>query len=143
MGDIEYTDLTDISADERIEKLLNRFGQTISDLPKPSFTDFAYSYKHRQNARKAAYRFDYDEDGEFNKSSVDDYICHLADVIDRMESALENAARYANCISCEELYEPCHGCCTLGNNNYRMADELLVGGEIRSKSNMYKVKKGE
>ena len=45
-----------MTADERIEKLLNRFGQTISNLPKPDERKRHYTYRLRtkQNLDKAA-----------------------------------------------------------------------------------------
>ena len=65
-----------MTADERIEALLNRAGQTISDLPGP----LGYTAKQEAAAMEAAADFGGD----------DVLILHLTDVIDRMETALEN-----------------------------------------------------
>lgn len=65
-----------MTADERIEKLMNRAGQTISDLPGP----LGYTAKQEAAAMEAA--------AEFGGDDV--LILHLTDVIDRMETALEN-----------------------------------------------------
>lgn len=78
-----------MTADERIEKLLNEFGQTISDLPKPKEKDNAYSASSLIDARETAR--DWCGNFMYITNASDDYICHLADVIDRMEWALSNA----------------------------------------------------
>lgn len=70
-----------MTADERLEALLNRAGQTISDLPK------RYEQEHRNTAFDAADKFG----GSLAMTqNFEDYILHLTDVIDRMETALEN-----------------------------------------------------
>lgn len=79
--------------DERLEALLNRAGQTIEDLP----------YSYRLDADKArcvsnvACRWFINEDSPdgvnlLNLVSIPlfQYILHMTDVIDRMETALEN-----------------------------------------------------
>lgn len=78
-----------MTADERIENLLNEFGQTISDLPKPQTADYAYTRFPLWKALTTAIEWH----GRTNSGSLDteDYICHLVDVIDRMELALERA----------------------------------------------------
>ena len=85
-----------MTADERIEKLLNRFGQTISDLTQPNEGNkCCYSFEDRLAAEK--------ESCKWHNGWADhrDYICHLADVIDRMETALETAALAIDCGQCE------------------------------------------
>lgn len=66
-----------MTPDERLEKLLNRAGQTISDLPSP----IDYNIEQEELAMEAAADFG---------SGLETYILHLTDVIDRMETALEN-----------------------------------------------------
>ena len=83
-----------MTADERIERLLNRFGQTIEDLPK------RYSATSQASARKEAAKFDLQTRRVVSISPESSYICHLADVIDRMEAALETALRIMPCFSC-------------------------------------------
>lgn len=113
-----------MTADERIEKLLNRFGQTISDLPKPeeSKKHYTYGWYTKQNLDKAARKWD-GIDNYFSWDVVGDYACHLCDVIDRMEIALETAAKWADCGTCEiEHTEECSG----GTEcNYRIYDRFL------------------
>ena len=77
-----------MTPDERIEKLLNRAGQTISDLPKPSAVVYEYPKDMRRYIPDVAARWH----GRLNYGSCDleDYILHLTDIIDRMETALEN-----------------------------------------------------
>ena len=92
-----------MTADERIEKLLNRFGQTISDLPKASEEKgHAYDCAHRISANTAAREW-----GHMARPMSDDYICHLCDVIDRMEAALETAARWGDCFVCSGFGRDC------------------------------------
>ena len=78
-----------MTADERIERLLNRFGQTISDLQKPDERKrhYTYSLGKKQNLDKAAKKWDR-SDNSFSWDVVADYACHLCDVIDRLESRL-------------------------------------------------------
>ena len=84
-----------MNADERIEKLLNEFGQTISDLPEADGLHHVYESKHRQEAEKSVYKWHkfsgtYTEIVDVVEMNAS-YICHLADVIDRMERALSNS----------------------------------------------------
>lgn len=74
-----------MTADERLEKLLNKAGQTISDLPK------AYTKEAEREAVDASYVWA-GEDGECFITPID-YILHLTDVIDRLEWALDNVTR--------------------------------------------------
>lgn len=66
-----------MTPDERLEKLLNRAGQTISDLPSP----IDYNIEQEELAMEAAADFG---------GGLEAYILHLTDVIDRLEQALEN-----------------------------------------------------
>lgn len=93
---------TEMTADERIEKLLNRFGQTISDLPKTTLEGHAYDFQHRINANTAAREW-----GHMARPMSDDYICHLCDVIDRLEIALETAIRLIPCEKCIDSEDYC------------------------------------
>ena len=125
-----------MTADERIEKLLNRFGQTISDLPKSADNDWStpvYESRHLISAKKAALVFMMDEWQDADavpeiryevEECLLDYICHLADVIDKLEIALETAAKWADCGTCEiEHTEECGG----GTEcNYRIYDRFLL-----------------
>ena len=96
-----------MTADERIEKLLNRFGQTISDLPKGR--DYIHNDELWVHLKKTeAQAFDWlnaELLGEFDFFGLRAYICHLADVIDRMETALETALRCTKCSHCVHFYE--------------------------------------
>lgn len=91
-----------MTADERIEDLLNSFGQTINDLPKaPYMYPKRYAYSHEQMDRA------YEDAWRWHRTSIkgmrycEDYICHLIDMIGRMEDALETARRLVGCITCE------------------------------------------
>lgn len=122
---VKYIDLTDESPDERIEKLLNRFGQTISDLPQSyNGWDYGYSYDARKLAKETSYKWG------ASANKVDhqaDYICHLSDVINRMEAALETATRWASCDLCVHVKE-CDTWDQLRNcERYRLRDIYLEG----------------
>lgn len=69
-----------MTCDERLEKLLNRAGQTISDLP----SSIEYSIEQEEAAMEAAADFG---------AGLEAYILHLTDVIDRMEWALDKTVR--------------------------------------------------
>lgn len=87
------------STDKRIEELLNRAGQTISDLPRKQGESVSepYSGGDCQKANGTAWRWylnidtDMDDyDSTRSKMVLKMYILHLTDVIDRLESALDN-----------------------------------------------------
>lgn len=111
-----------MTADERIEKLLNRFGQTISDLPKAN--DYKYNRKLIKpiiSAEKCVDDwYDPDHSYDFYQYAYPAYICHLADIIDRMEIALETAAKCTSCIPCVNCYDYCNGSC-----DFRIDDKYL------------------
>lgn len=98
-----------MTADERIERLLNRFGQTISDLPKPEESNkyYTYSWHTKQNLHKAARKWDGIDNNHFSWDVVGDYACHLCDVIDRLEIALETAIRLIPCEKCIDSEDYC------------------------------------
>ncbi|MBR1708805.1 MAG: hypothetical protein IJ719_08260 [Clostridia bacterium] len=125
-----------MTADERIEKLVNRFGQTISDLPKSE--DYAYgpvyNEHHQSMAKKEAHIFSLDEWKEYeglmavhnDEKIILDYICHLCDVIDRMEAALETATLWADCTACENMSAVFGDHC-ICDEDFSTADRLLEG----------------
>ena len=87
-----------MTCDERIEELLNRAGQTISDLPTKGFVQSEpYPLSALPEANGAAWNWylniggDLDDwDSTRSKMVLKLYILHLTDIIDRMETALEN-----------------------------------------------------
>ena len=72
------------SCDKRLEELLNRAGQTISDLPK------SYPYGQIGDAFNTAHIWN---GWRGNASAYGAYILHLTDIIDRMEWALDKTLR--------------------------------------------------
>lgn len=85
--------------DEHVEKTLNRFGQTITDLPK-SKNDYSNVYEDEKLllAKKEAMGFVmdewrlYDEKPEISsivEMILCDYICHQSDVIERLLEVLK------------------------------------------------------
>ena len=126
-----------MTADERIERLVNRFGQTISDLPKSE--DYAYgpvyNEHHQSMAKKEAHIFSLDEWKNYeglmavhnDEKIILDYICHLCDVIDRMETDLETAVRCIDCQNCENwTEEDCEPCGQGLEERFRVSDECLL-----------------
>ena len=133
-----------MTPDERIEALLNRAGQTISDLPQ-SFAGGpeAYGEDARKNALCAAWSWylpavisagdavDFMQNRR-NETVMAQYILHLTDVIDRIETALENVCGERDYLcdrsGCEfcayERFDgdkmPCRGC-TVTKNLYEFA----------------------
>lgn len=82
-----------MTCDERLEKLLNKAGQTISDLPKGNRNEGAYPGK-KVNAMQAVCQFDRMLDvSDIGTLNCLDYILHLTDVIDRLEWALDKTVR--------------------------------------------------
>ena len=130
-----------MDANERIEKLLNRFGQTISDLPTPADHSYgpAYDTPHHAMAKKEACIFIMDEwkddegvmEVEDGEKALLDYICHLADVIDRMETALETAVRCAGCLRCTKYRDNWFGRCNPpANCDFQMQEYVLLDDEV-------------
>ena len=119
-----------MTADERIEKLLNRFGQTISDLPKVN--DYKYNRSLIRSIISAEKSVDewYDPDHsyDFYQYAYPAYICHLADIIDRMEIALETAVRCTDCGTCE--FERTGECSGIIECNYRICDGCLMDSDV-------------
>jgi len=111
-----------MTADERINRLLSRFGQTISNLPKPDERKrhYTYSLGTKYNLDKAAKKWD-KSDNSFSWDVVGDYACHLCDVIDRMEIALETAVKCAPCHTCANI-KYCDGSSC---DDFRIEDEHL------------------
>lgn len=90
-----------MTADERLEALLNRAGQTISDLPKKGMeVSEPYPLDACPKANGAAWDWylnigsDMDDyDSTRTKLVLKQYILHLTDIIDRMEWALDKTIR--------------------------------------------------
>ena len=95
----------EMTSPEKIEELLNRFGQTISDLPKAQTADYAYSKKDIGKAYGIATEWH----GRYNSGSLDtgDFICHQSDVIERLLAALETAEKVASCDYCKKHEDKC------------------------------------
>lgn len=90
------------SCDKRLEELLNRAGQTISDLPKKEGTEASepYPLSALPKANGAAWNWYLnigadmeDYDSTRSKMVLKLYILHLTDIIDRMEWALDKTLR--------------------------------------------------
>jgi len=71
-----------MSADERIQALLDKCGQTMEDLPQ------SYDFEKCQLCRNQAGDWAHNHHNE--QAPLTQYACHMADLIDRMETALIN-----------------------------------------------------
>lgn len=81
-----------MTADERIENLLQAYGQTISDLPTANDCKRQHRHIPHMNAAMDAAVDWYDPDSEEEYFyAMEAYVCHLSEIIDRMEWALSNA----------------------------------------------------
>lgn len=103
------------SCDKRLEELLNRAGQTISDLPTKGFAQSEpYPLSALPKANGTAWNWylgigaDMDAyDSTRSKMILKLYILHLTDIIDRLEWALENVIgerdwlRFLHCEICD------------------------------------------
>lgn len=100
-----------MTCDERLEKLLNKAGQTISDLPKGNRKEGAYPGQ-KVSAMQAVCQFDRMLDvSDFGILNCLDYILHLTDVIDRMEWALDNVTRERDWLKeMNRLHAGCQTC---------------------------------
>lgn len=88
---------------EEIEALLNVFGETIKDLPKPIdvlFSGPVYDSNRLIKAKKRCLAFFMDEWEDTDlipeikddmEATFCDYVCHQSDVIERLVRALETA----------------------------------------------------
>lgn len=90
-----------MTCDERLEKLLNKAGQTISDLPA-RYDEYAHSLaadRAAQWSKKISWR------------QYTDYILHLTDVIDRLEWALDKTVRERDWLrEMNRLHAGCQTC---------------------------------
>lgn len=135
-----------MTCNERLEALLNRAGQTISDLPKAG----EFTYAHLVNnpytvlvVEKAIHDYERFGYAEYNSKSTDDYrmaidyILHLTDIIDRLEWALENVCgerdylRRVICGLCSNFHEDgADACetCMIGEGvpEYRSVDDADI-----------------
>lgn len=76
-----------MTVDERIEKLLNKVNQTILDLPKVDTNSENY-WSQVDTLVETAKKFDSANEDDFY--SLANYALHLSDVIDRMETGIDN-----------------------------------------------------
>ena len=92
------------STDKRIEELLNRAGQTISDLPK-DYQDAAECMRAYAEVQKWR-----SENNLSTQHECEKYILHLTDVIDRFEWALENVCGERDYLRTMARKEGCRTC---------------------------------
>lgn len=124
-----------MTPDERIEKLLNRAGQTISDLPKSDGKHLTYNRESRSSAEHKVFAYA-KQSGYVDVIDClamhQDYILHLTDVIDRMETALENVCgeRDYLVLARKKVY-PCDAC--IHRDKYRFEEPCVLCERANSK----------
>lgn len=110
--------------DRRIEELMNRVGGTIDG------TEKNHGQAARDAARSMAESYIMGNRMLLNEiNGAAEYICHLADIIDRMETALHNAAIKANALDklkegLENVIE--HGVKNASGDHSLTAEMLLI-----------------
>lgn len=79
-----------MTSPEKIEELLQNFGQTLNDLPKLKAGNIAvYDRNKRAEILKVAKKWHGRKDSNFYE--IEDFACHQFDVIERLVKALETA----------------------------------------------------
>ena len=106
---------------ERIEELLNYFGETLEDLPKGEPSSYAYDRTKIGNACKIA--TDWHERNNPAGFDTCDFICHQSDVIEKLVKALETAA--AEKIRCKDCNNWLQITTATGRCKYSDLDTLL------------------
>ena len=111
-----------MTSPEKIEELLNRFGQTISDLPECD--TFLYAYGH--DSRKKAKEMSFNWNRQINKVDHQaDFICHQSDVIERLIDALKVAEKTASCEYCKKRETNCGNCFEFGCEGFEFDEQTL------------------
>lgn len=81
-----------MTSKEKIEKLLNYYGDTLNDLPSPSVDRYAHFPTDIKNACEQATGWSFGiTNMRVTESSLADYICHQNDIIGKLVKALESA----------------------------------------------------
>lgn len=122
---------TEMTSPEKIEEILNRFGQTISDLPKAQTADYAYSKKDIGKAYGIATEWH----GRYNSGSLDtgDFICHQSDVIERLVAALETAEKIVSCEYCVKHESKCGNCSGYECTGFQMMDVEQIKKDMEAR----------
>lgn len=100
-----------MTSKERIEELLNCYGETLEDLPKRPYIGFVYSEEDLQDANNIASVWSFGE-GFHDCSSLVllDFICHQGDMIEKLVKTLESANQTPiRCKDCKN-YDPLSHC---------------------------------
>lgn len=117
-----------MTSPEKIEELLNRFGQTISDLPEVK--DFK-NYGERDeflnrmlSAEKSVEEwFDPDSTDEYYDEALPAFVCHQSDVIERHVKALEVAVKVASCDYCKKHEDKCSSSSKFDCEGFELEDK--------------------
>lgn len=117
-----------MTSPEKIEELLNRFGQTISDLPEVK--DFK-NYGERDellncmlSAEKSVEEwFDADSTDEYYDEALPAFVCHQSDVIERLVKALEVAEKVASCGYCKKREDKCSSSSEFECEGFELEDQ--------------------
>lgn len=81
-----------MTSKEKIEQLLNYYGDTLNDLPSPSNDRYAYYPTDLNDACERASGWSFGiTNMRVTESSLADFICHQSDIIEKLVKALESA----------------------------------------------------
>ena len=128
---------------EKIEEILNRFGQTISDLPSTKDYDWsreAHEVEQMKQAKKMAYVWMWDEYADADIIPIDeieppllDFICHQSDVIERLIKALETAEKIVSCEYCVKHESKCGNCSGYECTGFQMMDMEQIKKDMEAR----------
>ena len=127
-----------MTSPEKIEELLNRFGQTISDLPEVK--DFK-NYGERDellnrmlSAEKSVEEwFDPDSTDEYYDEALPASVCHQSDVIERLIKALETAEKIVSCEYCVKHESKCGNCSGYECTGFQMMDMEQIKKDMEAR----------
>lgn len=129
-----------MTSPEKIEELLNRFGQTISDLPSTKDYDWsreAHEVEQMSQAKKMAYVWMWDEYADADIIPIDeveppllDFICHQSEVIERLVAALETAEKVASCDFCKKHEEKCSSSSRFECEGFELEEQMFDNKEM-------------
>ena len=115
-----------MTGDERIEKALNRFGETLDGLPN--------IYGREDSAailtESAKWFMDSNPGEKAGMFSTIPYACRLADIIEKLMTALETATRLIDCTACQNFWS-CRNSRRMDNvsPDIKMCDDFVLNTE--------------
>lgn len=135
----------EMTSPEKIEELLNRFGQTISDLPERQDINEPYKRAERRMASASACEWYLKYSTSANDllaTKIPDgcretilrcFICHQSDVIERLVKALEAAEKVASCDFCKKHESKCGNCSGYECTGFQIMDMEQIKKDMEAR----------